>query len=93
MLFRSYHTWRTAFREVHKLCEYADTKNCIETKHRINTWLNKAHGDYSEWCLRGARDGKEFYENYKDDVEYRRNTFRWEWLQNYFNSLHGKFNE
>jgi hypothetical protein len=88
-----YHTWRTAFRESHKLKEFSETTPSVETDYRLYVWQNVAHGQYSEWALRGARDGAAFYEKYRNDPEYRKNTFRWEWLRDYFKSLHGEVNE
>jgi hypothetical protein len=87
-----YHTWRTAFRETHKLSEFNNNNLDIETQYRLHVWRNIAHGDYAEWSLRGANDGIKFYEQYKDDAEYRRNTFRWQWLRNYFVELYGTIN-
>jgi len=87
-----YHTWRTAFREAHKLSEFNDTKTCIETQYRLHVWCTKSQGKYAEWSIRGANDGVEFYKNNKTNDEMRRNTFRWEWLRNYFNELYGNIN-
>lgn len=84
-----YHTWRTAFREVSKLYDIQSRTPTIETDYRINIWETVADGDYAEWALIGAKDGREFYLAYKDNYEYRKNSFNWQWLRNYFSERHG----
>lgn len=84
-----YHAWRTAFREVSKLYDFNSREPSIETEHRIHVWQTQARGDYAEWVLRGAADGRDFYHQYKDDYAYRKNTFDWQWLRNYFTDRYG----
>ena len=85
-----YHTWRTAFREVSKLYDMQEKSPSVETEYRINIWETVAEGDYAEWALTGAQDGKEFYQKYKDDFAFRKNSFNWQWLRNYFSTLYGE---
>lgn len=85
-----YHTWRTAFREVSKLYDIQSKNPTVETEYRINVWETVAEGDYAEWALRGAHDGRDFYLEYKDDYDYRKNTFDWQWLRQYFSNKYGK---
>jgi hypothetical protein len=87
-----YHTWRTAFREVSKLYDMQEKSPSVETEYRINIWETVAEGDYAEWALTGAKDGREFYQKYKNDFAYRKNSFNWQWLRNYFSTLHGEVN-
>jgi len=84
-----YHTWRTAFREAHKLREFTDTMPNVETQYRLHIWRTVANGNYAEWALKGANDGVKYYEDNIDTPELRRNTFRWEWLRNHFIELYG----
>jgi len=84
-----YHTWRTAFREVSKLVYFQHRTPSIENEYRIETWISYAKGDYSEWCIQGARDGMLFAKNANYNLDELKNSFRWEWLQNYFESLYG----
>jgi len=84
-----YHTWRTAFREAHKLREFTDTMPNVETEYRLHVWRTVANGNYAEWALKGANDGVKYYEDNIDTPELRRNTFRWEWLRNHFTELYG----
>lgn len=84
-----YQTWRTAFRETSKLCYFQDLNKSIENEYRIHTWTNYADGEYAEWCIRGANDGLQFAEEINYDLKKLKNSFRWEWLQSYFESLYG----
>ena len=81
-----YQTWRTAFREASKLAQYIDENRSIETRYRLNVWTSKAEGEYAEWCLRGARDGKEFYEQHRGDDVALKQAFDWRWLKTKFAS-------
>jgi|LakMenEpi03Aug12_release.lakeMendotaPanAssembly.Ray.scaffolds.fasta_scaffold00229_38 hypothetical protein len=76
-----YSTWRTAFREVIKLCN--DEQDYM-SQTRLHTWLAKAEGDFSEYALMGANDAYEYYENNKDDFAKLKLTYEWEWLNQYF---------
>ena len=83
-----YQTWRTAFREAGKLAQFCDEKDNVENSYRLDVWTNKADGDYSEWCLQGARDGVLFYRANKGNHTELKNAFNWEWLRSYFASLY-----
>ena len=83
-----YHTWRTAFRECAKLAQFNDEQENIENKYRLDVWLSIAEGEYAEWCLRGARDGYEFYQANKTMPAELKQAFDWTWLQMYFKSIY-----
>ena len=80
-----YRAWRTAFRECTKL-----QSRCIpgqidvETHYRLNIWCTKAHGDYSEWVLKGANDGVEFAKT----TDNLKQVNDWDWLRNRFDSIY-----
>jgi hypothetical protein len=80
-------TWRTAFREVVKLKHFMAVSPTIETEHRLDTWLTVASGDYSEWCLRGARDAVDYYDQVAGDYDQLMLSFEWAWLRERFNCL------
>ena len=80
-----YHAWRTAFREVSKLYDIQEKSPSMDTKYRIKVWETKAKGEFAEWVLKGAADGREFYQEHKDDPSYRKNSFDWKWLRDYYN--------
>ena len=88
-----YQTWRTAFREAGKLAQFCDEKDNVENSYRLNVWTSEAEGDYSEWCLQGARDGVLFYEANKENKAQLKNAFNWAWLREYFTSLYHDTNE
>ena len=79
-----YQTWRTAFREVSKLYDIQDRTPTIDTEYRIHIWETVANGPYAEWAIKGAADGREFFLKFKDDFDYRKNSFDWQWLRSYF---------
>jgi hypothetical protein len=83
-----YQTWRTAFREAAKLAQFCDEQANIENEYRLQVWLTKAKGLYSEWCLQGARDGYEFYQTNKRMPANLKQAFDWTWLQSYFESIY-----
>ena len=84
-----YHAWRTAFREVSKLCQWQLDEPSVETDYRIHVWKTKAHGPNAEWVLRGANDGAMFYAENIWNHEELKMAFRWEWLRNRFSQLYG----
>ena len=81
-------TWRTAFREVVKLKHFMATQPTVETEHRLDTWLTVANGDYAEWCLRGANDAVEYYNEVLGQYDRLMLSFEWNWLRERFNALY-----
>jgi hypothetical protein len=78
-------TWRTAFREVIKLKHFMAVEPTLETEHRLDTWLTVANGDNAEWCLRGAADAVEYYNEVDGDYTKLMLSFDWPWLKERFN--------
>ena len=85
-----YHTWRTAFRETAKLAYFESQQPSVEGAYRLRAWLNQAQGPYAEWCLRGARDGQEFFESTDGALASLKQSFRWQWLREYFVARYGE---
>jgi hypothetical protein len=81
-----FETWRSAFRETIKLAQQLDEKPTIETRYRLKVWCTKAQGDFAEYCTAGANHGVEFYNKNKNDMQELKKTFRWDWLQAYFDN-------
>ena len=81
-----FETWRAAFRETIKLAQQLDEAPSIETQYRLKIWCEYAEGDYADYCTAGAQHGVEFYNLHKDNMQELKKTFRWDWLQDYFNS-------
>ena len=80
-------TWRTAFREVVKLKHFMATQPTVETEHRLQTWLTVAEGDYAEWCLKGAADAVEYYNEVDGEYDKLLLSFDWPWLNNRYSQL------
>lgn len=78
-------TWRTAFREVIKLKHFMSIEPTIETEHRLHTWLNIASGDHSQWCLKGAADAVDYYNEVAGEYDKLMLSFDWPWLRERFN--------
>ncbi len=81
-------TWRTAFREVVKLKHFMTVQPTLETEFRLDTWLKIANGDFSEWCLRGARDAIDYYDQVNGNYDQLMLSFEWSWLTEKFKNLY-----
>ena len=77
-------TWRTAFREVIKLKHFMSLQPTVETEYRLNIWLTKAEGNYAEYCIFGANDAVDYYNEVGGDYEKLKLSFDWAWLNNQF---------
>ena len=77
-----YEAWRTAFRECVKLT----LKGNEITKKWLSRWTSFAEGEFSDWVLLGAEQGRDFALENKDDPAALKNTENWTWLQQYFHS-------
>ena len=79
-----YHAWRTAFRETAKLAYFEQTQPSVDNHYRLGIWLTHAEGNHADWVLKGANDGNEFYKTTNSDLTTLKQSFRWEWLREYF---------
>ena len=73
--------WRTAFREVIKLCQFKPT---VENKHRLKKWLTIGEGENAEWCLNGSKDAQEYYQEHGSDYKQLMLSYNFEWLKQYY---------
>ncbi len=73
-------TWRTAFRETIKLKAATDHMS----KQRLNTWLTKAEGNFAEYCLKGAKDASDYYDEVEGDFNKLKLSYEWAWLKTRF---------
>jgi len=76
-------TWRTSFREVLKL--KADDSE--ESRDRLDAWLNKAEGDYSEYSIKGSLDASKYYDEVEGDFDKLKLSYEWAWLREKFNQI------
>ena len=81
-------TWRTAFREVVKLKYSMATEPTLETEERLRVWCTVAQGMYAEYCLQGANDAVDYYNEVGGDYEKLKLSFEWDWLNTRFTRLH-----
>lgn len=79
-------TWRTAFREVLKLKHFSVAQPSVETDYRLKVWITKASGDNAGWCLQGAKDALEYYDQVSGDYTELLKSFEWAWLKQYFDA-------
>ena len=75
--------WRTAFREVLKLCE---AKPTVETNYRLKKWCQLGHGKNAEWVMKGAKDAQNYYEEFAQDYKQLMKSFNFEWLKQHYES-------
>jgi len=71
--------WRTAFRECVKLCSQTD----VESKYRLDKWLNRGASEHGEWSIHGAEDAVEYHKEVNGDMEQLRKSYDWAWLASY----------
>jgi hypothetical protein len=74
--------WRTAFREVLKLCASTD----VESQYRLKQWLDHdTNGivEHEQWSVLGAEDAVEYYDSVNGDFEQLRKSYDWAWLASY----------
>lgn len=77
-------TWRTAFREVIKLC----ASDSHESKERLNTWLTVGYGHFAQYSLDGARHAQEYFEEVDGDIYELKLSYEWAWLRSCFNKMY-----
>ena len=75
--------WRTAFREVIKLCQ---AKKTVESMHRLKKWCQLGKGENADWVYKGANDAKEYYEKNSDKQDELMLSYDFEWLKQYYES-------
>jgi hypothetical protein len=74
-------TWRTAFRECIKLCTFADDIS----QERLKIWTNVAEGEFAQYCLDGANDAVDYFDEVAGDFDLLKLSYDWAWLQERFN--------
>jgi hypothetical protein len=73
--------WRTAFREVIKLCSSSD----VESQYRLKQWLATPRTNVENWAwsVWGAEDAVEYYQAVKGEPTELRKSYEWAWLASY----------
>ncbi len=75
--------WRTAFREVIKLCQ---NKPTVENRYRLKKWCTVGDGENGEWSLTGAKDAQEYYQKHGSDHKQLMLSYDFQWLKNYYDT-------
>ena len=78
-------TWRTAFRECIKLMDSTSQ----ESKDRLEVWLTKAQGNFSEYSIYGSKDAVEYYNKVNGEFDKLKLTYEWNWLDEYLHKKYG----
>ena len=73
-------TWRTSFREAIKLCTFSDDIS----QDRLKIWTTIANGDYAQYCLDGANDAVNYFDEVAGDFDQLKLSYDWAWLKNRF---------
>jgi hypothetical protein len=77
--------YRSSFREVIKLLQMRPT---VESTYRLKKWTTLGKGVNAEWIHQGALDGRQYYEQYKDDYPKLMHSYDYEWIKEKFRSLY-----
>jgi len=86
--FSPFYSWRAGFRECVNLASRKLDKPMAERSRLffLNVWCNKgADRPYGEWCIKGARSGKKYGEENKDNKEKLGLFNDFNWLKERFN--------
>ena len=73
--------WRTAFREVIKLCQMKPT---VESQYRLSKWLELGKGENAIWVCRGAQEAKVYFEENSDKADKLMLSYDFNWLKKYY---------
>jgi len=78
----AFSTWRSAFRECVKLTLSDD----VDSDARLNSWLNpQIYADFVEDAIQGAKDGKAFALENKNNLAELNNINDYDWLRDRYN--------
>ena len=73
--------YRSSFREVIKLLQMKPT---VESQYRLKKWMTLGKGPNAKWLHRGAIDGKDYFETYKDQYNKLMYSYDYEWIKDKF---------
>lgn len=78
--------WRSAFREVIKLC---NNQTDVESQYRLKQWLNAPNStDIARWSNTGAQDAVDYYNSVQGSFDALKLTYEWEWLIDHLQNKH-----
>lgn len=77
--------WRSGFRECAKLAsKIIYNQDSDETEHRLNTWCSIGNGEYGEFVVAGAIEGRDFGFRHKNEPEILGLINDYTWLEKRF---------
>lgn len=80
-------TWRSAFRECTKLAAgLIRNQDNTETQARLDVWCTVGEGEFGEFAVMGANEGKDFGAKYANHPEMLRMINDYSWLEERFSS-------
>lgn len=79
-----FNTWRSAFRECCKLASNT-IDNSKATRDRLIIWCNMAEGQYKEYALDGAKQGRLYGLTNSNNLDNLRNINNFDWMRERFN--------
>jgi hypothetical protein len=80
-------TWRSAFRECAKLAsKIIHNQDNTETDYRLDVWCNTADGEFGDFAVMGAIEGKQFGLENVNKPEMLRLVNDFDWLEKKFSS-------
>ncbi len=83
-----FNTWKSAFRECSKLASQTISRqDSAESIERLDVWCNIATGDYAEYAIEGAIQGRKYGEQNRGNVEAIKKINDFEWLKNKFDEI------
>lgn len=82
-----FNTWKSAFRECVKLSsKLIERQKKGETEKRLDIWCNQAVGEYSEYAIKGARAGKMYGYDNRNNKEALKKINDFAWLKEKFDA-------
>ena len=67
-----------------KLKDDVEKSGSIESRYRLDVWLNEAEGYCAGWSLKGAADAVDYYDSVAGDYDKLLLSFEWAWLKEYY---------
>ncbi len=78
-------TWRSAFRECAKLAsKIIHNQDNTETDYRLNVWCSKEEGEFGDFAVLGAIEGKQFGIDNANEPEMLKLVNDFDWLEKRF---------
>jgi trehalose/maltose hydrolase-like predicted phosphorylase len=57
------------------------------SRERLEAWLNKGQGEFSEYSIKGALDADEYHDEVNGEFDNLKLSYEWAWLRERFEQL------